>query len=65
MKLHLPLIAAAVVWFGHASPARCAEASAPAPPADAATSTAAEAEDKGWFDGWKPRFITERFGKSR
>lgn len=65
MKLHLPLIAAAVVWFGHASPARCAEATAPAPPADEATSTAAEAEDKGWFDGWKPRFITERFGKSR
>jgi hypothetical protein len=64
MKLHHPLMAAVAAWLCLAPTLSLADAPASASDANAAPPVAA-ADDDGWFDGWKPRFIAERFGRGR
>ncbi|QDT74063.1 DUF1207 domain-containing protein [Lacipirellula limnantheis] len=65
MKLHLPLITAVAVWLGHAVPARCADAPPSAGAAPTAPTPATANDEEGWFDGWRPRFLSERLGRGR
>lgn len=60
MKLHLPLTAAVAAWLCLAPTVGLADA-----PPSAAAAPPPAADDAGWFDGWRPRFLAERFGRGR